>query len=295
LERRNPDLTARLADWHGEHSPDVIQFQHLTAEEGTMSNASGVIARRELSAEEIATKTRLEAKGSEALDEEDYKLALECYHKLTILDGANPEPWNMIGVCFANLEFPREAWRSYMLALSADPENLDALWYASEFLINMEDFDLARLILSRYIELETDEERLEEAREELDQVNRQLGDKRSSRKSATISVEDDEIEDLEMVIEDDPEIPDGYAVDEVEDDLSDFEEDEDEDDFEDLDADEFEDDDNTGMSEEEEETFVASVTLQLTGVALSCRNCGTALPVDAPYCFGCKSICFYED
>lgn len=261
-----------------------------------MSNASGVIARRELSAEELETKSRLESKGSEALDEEDYKLALECYHKLTILDGANPEPWNMLGVCFANLEFAREAWRSYMLALTADPENLDALWYASEFLTNMEDFELARLMLSRYIELETDEERLEEAREELDQVNRQLGDKRSSRKSATISVEDDEIEDLEIAVDEEPEIPDGFEVDDADDELADFVEDDDElDDFEDLDADDYEDDDNTGMSEEEEETFVASVTLQLTGVAMSCRNCGTALPVDAPYCFGCKSICFYED
>ena len=262
-----------------------------------MSNASGVIARRELSEEELATKARLEAKGSEALDEEDYKLALECFHKLTILDGADANSWNMLGVCFANLEFAREAWRSYMLAFAADPENVDALWYASEFLINMEDFDLARLMLSRYLELETDEERLEEAREELDQVNRQLGDKRAGVRDGAISIDEPDLDELEIDEDDVAEdIPDGFEVDGGDDDLITYVEEEDDDDeFDVTDEEDFEDDDNTGMSEEEEETFVASVTLQLTGVSMSCRNCGTALPTDAPYCYSCKSICFYED
>ncbi|MEZ5338923.1 MAG: hypothetical protein R3F46_11750 [bacterium] len=262
-----------------------------------MSNASGVIARRDLKPEELAAKERLEEKGNEALDNDDYKLALECFHKITILDGADPNGWNMLGVCFSNLEFAKEAWRSYMLALAADPENLDALWYASEFLSSMEDFELARLMLSRYIELESDEERLEEAREELDEVNRQLGDRRSGTK--TINTTDDELDEMEMPHGEDgdeeEELPEGFAVDE--DDEADYSMDFSvaEDDFEDEAEESFDDDDNTGMSDEEEETFVASVTLQLTGVALSCRNCGTALPADAPYCFSCKSICFYED
>ena len=260
-----------------------------------MSNASGVIARRELKAEEQAAKERLEEKGNEALDNEDYKLALECFHKITILDGADPNGWNMLGVCFSNLEFAKEAWRSYMLALAADPENLDALWYAAEFLTSMEDFELARLMLSRYMELESDEERLDEAREELDEVNRQLSDRRSGTK--TINTTDDDIDDIQLEMDDDSdpeELPEGFEMDEDEVELSmDFSSADD--DFEDEAEEEFADDDNTGMSDEEEETFVASVTLQLTGVAMSCSNCGTALPADAPYCFSCKSICFYED
>ena len=260
-----------------------------------MSNASGVIARRQLSDDELATKARLEEKGNEALDNDDYKLALECFHKITILDGADANGWNMLGVCFSNLEFAREAWRSYMLALAADPENLDALWYAAEFLSTMEDFELARLMLSRYIELESDEERLEEAREELDEINRQLGDNRAPR--SPVVVADDELDEMEIDAEEDEvDIPDGYAVDDDEegDDLPmDFTEDIEE--FDEPVTEDFEEDDNTGMSDEEEEAFVASVTLQLTGIAMNCRNCGAALPADAPYCFSCKSICFYED
>ncbi len=258
-----------------------------------MSNASGVIARRELSADELATKSRLDEKGNEALDRDDYKMALECFHKITILDGSDPNGWNMLGVCFSNLEFAREAWRSYMLALAADPESLDALWYAAEFLTTMEDFELARLMLSRYMEIEVDEERLAEAREELDEINRQLGDRRTG--TATITVSDEELDEMEIELEDDePEIPDGYAVD---DDEAEFpiEYSDEEDDFVDPVVDEYIEDENTGLSDEEEEAFVASVTLQLTGIAMSCRNCGSALPADAPYCFSCKSICFYED
>lgn len=261
-----------------------------------MSNASGVIARRNLNEEELAAKARLEEKGNEALDNDDYKLALECFHKLTILDGSDPNSWNMLGVCFSNLEFAREAWRSYMLALAADPENLDALWYASEFLSSMEDFEMARLMMTRYMELETDEERLEEARESLDEINRQLGDRRTGTPTAIVT--DEDLDSMEVGIdEDEQELPDGYELDDDDDDDSGLELDfGDEDEFDDPEEEQYVDDEEGPvLSDEEEAAFVASVSLQLTGIAMNCKNCGAALPADAPYCFACRSICFYED
>ena len=251
-----------------------------------MNNESGILASHNLSTDETENKARLLDKGNEALDRDDYKLALECFHKVTVIDGADAEGWNLLGVSFSNLDFSKEAWRSYMLALAVDPENVAALWYSAEFLITMEDFELARLMLSRYIELEDDEERLAEANEELAEVTRQLGDRSTKKPSLDLSSDEETDGVASDDDQDEEDLPDGFAIDSDDDEFGSEEYEDEEDGY---------DENIDSMSEEEEEKFIASVTLQLTGMNAACGACSTPVPTDAPYCYSCKSICFYED
>ena len=117
-----------------------------------------------------AAKDELLAKGDEAFDAEEFEKALDFYHRATVLDGQDVNAWNALGMTYYNLDFPREAWRSYKLALHVDPDNLDSLWYAAEFLFNMEDYLLAKAFLTRYIERETEPERLANAKSLLEDV-----------------------------------------------------------------------------------------------------------------------------
>ncbi len=112
------------------------------------------------STSKATAKRELMAKGDKAFDAEDFEKALDYYHRVTVLDGQDSTAWNALGMTYYNLDFPREAWRSYKLSLQVDPENLETLWYAAEFLYNMEDFLLAKAFLNRYIEREIDPDRL---------------------------------------------------------------------------------------------------------------------------------------
>lgn len=217
-----------------------------------------------------AAKRELMAKGDEAFDADEYEKALDFYHRATVLDGQDVQAWNALGLTYYNLDFPREAWRSYKLALHVDPDNLDALWYAAEFLYNMEDYLLAKAFLTRYLEREVDPERLSSAKTMLEET--EIGIAKSQEEEQA----DDDEEDEEP---DDEDLPEGF---EVEDD-----EDEDDEDEDYLDDDELMDD--------EDETFVATLTLQLEGTDARCQNCSTRIPLDAPYCYHCLAPHFYEE
>jgi hypothetical protein len=175
---------------------------------------------------------------------------------------------------YANLDFPREAWRSYRLALLADPENLNALWYSAEFLYNLEDFVLCQMILQRYLQLEDEPEQRTEAEELLGEVNHLIGEERE----LGVMVADD-VEDA-----DEAELPEGFDEDEAKPVAAIADEDEDDD----LVTDE----DEVNLAEER---FVAGVELRLGDLQHRCRECGTALPSDAPYCYACHAPCFYDD
>jgi tetratricopeptide (TPR) repeat protein len=237
-------------------------------------------AVRRAKASEKLTKEQLLAAGDSAFDDEDFEKALDFYHRATVLDGQDPVAWTAMAMTYFNMEFPQEAWRSYKLALRADPDNTSTMWYASEFLFNMEDYELARALLERYVEREVDPERLLEAKDMLAECQREIAVRGggAKTKSAAKLVSDEEDDDWD----EDDEIPEGFDVDKDEDeDLEDEDELDDE-----YDEDAFDDDD---------ETFVATLVLQLSGHDAQCSNCATRIPADAPYCYNCLAPHFYEE
>lgn len=231
----------------------------------------------ELKPEQREAKRQLIEAGDAAFDAEDYERALDCYHRASVLDGHDAAVWSALALTYANLEFPREAWRSHKLALNADGDDPDVLWYAGEFLFNMEDYELARLVLSRYLQLEEDAARRAEARELVEEAARQLG--LDDAEGAGLNIEEGVPVEEEA---DEEELPEGFVVE------GDAAEDEDGEDLEDFAL-------GGDLAELDEDGFVAGLALRLTGLHARCGHCGAGLPEDAPYCYQCLTPHFYED
>jgi tetratricopeptide (TPR) repeat protein len=240
------------------------------------SAAGGLLSRRQLGPEQQEKKERLLGAGHEAFDEEQYARALDCYHRASLLDAADSDVWTALGMAYANLDLHREAWRSYKLALICDPDNVDALWYAAEFLFNMEDFLLAKAILERYIPLEAEVQRRAEADELLSEVLRQIGDDDDIRDRPRYAG----AEDLLELDEDDDDPLDGFEIDD--------EPQRPRDDY----AEELAQ--LSGRDPDEDQDFIASLHLELTGMQAKCGKCSTPLPLDAPYCYNCLAPHIYE-
>ena len=137
-----------------------------------------------------------------------------------------------------------------------------------------QDFELARLVLARYIKLEEDEARREEARELLAEANLQLGDDAEAGVLESV----DDADDME-----EEEVPQGFGLEDQAAEEPGWDEEDDGLDEEELEAD------------ESEGRFVASLNLELTGMKATCSQCAAAIPADAPYCYNCKMPHFYEE
>jgi tetratricopeptide (TPR) repeat protein len=242
-----------------------------------MPASSALTAPRLLNKEQQEKKDQLLDAGNEAFDAEAYQLALECYHKASLIDPGDAEVWSALGLAYANLEYPQEAWRSYRLALLADPENLNALWYSCEFLYNQENLDLCRLMLQRYLQLEEDNDARAEADELLQEVTHLLGEEAALSAHRAVGVE----ADADDVDESEDELPAGF--------------DREDDGSAPVNEDDFEDEDSEGDPDFDSGTFYASVELRLGDLSSKCHNCATALPWDAPYCYACNAPCFYSE
>jgi len=232
----------------------------------------GLLSPRQLSDEDNNKKLRLIEAGNDAFDSEDYMRALDCFHRASVLDGSDGSVWCTLAMAYANLDMPREAWRSYKLALLADPDDTETLWYAAEFLFNLEDFSIARVFLERYIALEGDVRKQAEARELLKEAILQVGDDDDIRERPRFTGSDD------PELEDDEEDFEGFEFEDEADDLA-----EDDDDLDDL----FE------LPIDEDQEFQATLNLELTGMRSKCSNCSVALPLDAPYCYSCLAPHIY--
>lgn len=240
-----------------------------------MNNSGEVTARHKLTEEQRKQRAQLLKAGHDAFDKENYKKALDSYNRAAVLDGSDPEVWYSLGLAYYNLGFNREAWRSYKLAIHTDPDSIEAVWYAAEFLYNIEDYPLSKLLLEKYLQMETDTEKIEEARELLGEVLHELGGEEPERplavpRPANEEEEEEEEEDLE-----------GFDVEEEEE-----LEEEEEEEYD-------EEDDDLGLEEEEGE-FVPGLDLRLSGFESSCAKCATPLPLDAPYCYNCHAPVFYK-
>jgi tetratricopeptide (TPR) repeat protein len=224
-------------------------------------------------------KQQLLADGHGAFDAGDYTRALDYYHRAALLDNGDPAAWTGLGLCFSNLDFPREAWRSYLLALSIEPRNPDALWYASEFLFELEDLPLADLFLGHYLAVEQDADKLAEARQLRAEIHAEaearglsLGLDRGDEAAAVLESEGNA--ELGAQLEQQP------ADEAVEPELT---------------------ADDVRLSDEELEAqallgerFVPQLALRLSGFEGNCQHCALNIPQDAPYCYSCKMIHFYD-
>lgn len=243
-----------------------------------MNQTSALTAPRLLNSEQQKTKDQLFEAGNEAFDAEAYQAAFECYHKASLLDPSDPEVWNSLGLTYANLDYPREAWRSYRIALLADPESLNALWYGAEFLFNQEDFELCRVLLQRYLQLEEDAEARDEAEQLLQEVTHLVGeDPPALKPRASDDDSDDDPGDG------DAELPAGFGSEEADEPVSA------------KDDDDFEDDEPVEVDLPDAGAFYASVELRLGDLSHKCPHCSAALPWDAPYCYACNAPCFYSE
>lgn len=228
-----------------------------------------------------AAKQRLVEEGNKAFDANEFERALDCYHRASLVAGADPEVWNLLGLAYMNLDFLEEAWRSYKLALQIDPDNLDSLWYAGEFLIDIEDLALARLVLGRYLELEEDESKRREAQEMFKEANLELGEDGNEPVPLGFAEENDLADDEK----------DSDELGGVEGDAEPASSQGDEEDEDGVDGD-YQAGGETEL--EDPEQFVAHLSLQLVVADSKCNNCETAIPKDAPYCYSCKAPHFYE-
>jgi tetratricopeptide (TPR) repeat protein len=248
-----------------------------------------------LSSEQLEAKLDLMARGDSAYDEGDFTLALDCYHRASVIDRHDPATWCALGMAYYNLDFNREAWRSYLLALHCDPKRPDSLWYSAEFLVGVGDMHLASTLLSTYLTVETDPERLAEARALLAETLEALkGSPLTAEQRAEVAEALNQLartpEDAEQAApaELDPENLPRQSAEESETENQD----------EDGQA------GNEAAEDEEEEAdeyyevdggFVATLSLQLSGMAGLCEHCKTSIPYDAPYCFSCLMPHFYEE
>ena len=263
-----------------------------------MAGETDITASKQLNAQQRSAFDKLKQAGHEAFDQENYRRALDNYHRASLLDGSAPEIWWSLGLAYGNLGFPHEAWRSFKLALLSGPESAEALWYAAEFLYNLEDFAIAALLLERYVALEEDPEKLEEAREMLLEAKRNAeadvrGKKKRVVRSAAATSDDEEEEEEDDDLE-------GFEVDDEEaEDADDDWDDEEDEDFDDEDEDAelltIEDDEDGERTLGAAGEFVASMTLVLTGMEGKCAKCATPIPLDAPYCYSCQAPHFYRE
>jgi len=237
----------------------------------------GLLQDKQLSESQLARKAELIEAGNTAFDDDELTTALDCYHRASIIDSSDAETWCLVGLAYANLDLNEEAWRSYKLALICDPDHLNALWYAGEFLFNNEDFVMARLLIERYANLEEDREKVEEAQEMLAECRRQTADEDLAPPVPAFAGSDDPDDDVDG---DESEM-DGFEVHgQFDDEDDDFDEDED------YSADNYDDDG--------EDRFIASLNLDLTSMRAKCTKCGVGLPIDAPYCYNCLAPHLYE-
>ena len=243
------------------------------------TSPGGLLNKKQLTAKELEQKQRLIKAGDTAFDEDDLSKALDCYHRASVIDSSDANVWSLVGLVYSNLDFNQEAWRSFKLALICDPDHLDTLWYAGEFLFNNEDFSLAKLLLERYISLEEDRDKIEEARDMLTECRRIISESGTGDFHAA-SIDPDYLGDEED--DDDPSELEGFVM---EGEYPAGEDDFDADDEYDMD----------GVEEDYEDKFIASLNLDLTSMRAKCTKCSVALPMDAPYCYNCLAPHFYED
>lgn len=229
-------------------------------------------------ADNSAAKQALMDAGDSAYDEGDFSLALDRYHRACLLDRSDPRVWCALGMTYYSLDFNREAWRSYLLALMCAPADPDTLWYCAEFMAGVGGTALARIFLKRYLEAEEDAGRIAEARELLASLPADAAEAALNEHDQAAAAEllaGAAVDPLSGAVE-------GGAAEAAS-----------------ADAPEEEAEEGGGEAEvygeAPEGAFIANLALQLEGIGAHCRHCATGIPYDAPYCYACLMPHFYEE
>jgi tetratricopeptide (TPR) repeat protein len=224
-----------------------------------MQRLGKLLEYRELTTEQAEKRSALIDEGHQDFDNEEYKPALAKYHQASVMNGGEAAIWCYLGLAYANLDLPHEAWRSYKLALVLAPDDTDTWWYAAEFLAEMEDYTLALAMLNKYMELETDATRLTEALQLEAFIREEAGPE----------------------LTDAPDLSNWFGTNDP-----DEEAEAEANELPDMDAEDYPQIDNPAG-------FVASLSLQLTDMYGQCLKCGTRIPTDAPYCYNCHAPHIY--
>jgi tetratricopeptide (TPR) repeat protein len=118
-----------------------------------------VVDDSDLTADEIEETF---SNGMSAYEDDEFEDALEYFNEVVRADIEHQEAFNMLGLTFAALDLPREAWRSFKHALRIDGNDPATLFYIADFLCDQGDYELARGFSSRHLAVEKDEEEREE-------------------------------------------------------------------------------------------------------------------------------------
>ena len=130
--------------------------------------------------------------GMNSYDEEEFEDALELFNDVIRAEKDHHEAYNMLGMTFAALELPREAWRSFKHALRTDENDKNTLFYIADFLADQGDFEMAKYFAERYLEMEHDKVEREEMTEILERVETHLeaGDRGTFTADLNLNMED---------------------------------------------------------------------------------------------------------
>ncbi|MEP0813732.1 MAG: hypothetical protein HRF49_03585 [bacterium] len=114
------------------------------------------------------------ASGMAAYEEDEFEDALELFNDVIRAEKDHHEAYNMLGLTFAALDMPREAWRSFKHALRTQENDKYTLFYVADFLADVGDYEMAKHFAERHLEQEEDPAEREEMEEILQKVNAHL-------------------------------------------------------------------------------------------------------------------------
>lgn len=102
-------------------------------------------------------------KGHSYYDDEMFIQALRMYIRAIKIHDRNAELWCYVGLAYAGMKQYNHAIESFQHAIALDRNYVDSYWYAAEVLHEDGQKESAVCLLNIYIDLETNEKRIEEA------------------------------------------------------------------------------------------------------------------------------------
>jgi len=126
------------------------------------------VAKRELS---IGEAEEAFSNGMAAYEEDEFDEAITYFTEVVRADPEHLDAFNMLGLTFAALELPREAWRSFKHAIRLKENDSNTHFYIADFLCDQGDYELAKEFAERYFKLEHDEEEGAEMSKILEEIN----------------------------------------------------------------------------------------------------------------------------
>ncbi len=149
-----------------------------------------VVEESDLTADEIEEAF---SNGMASYEDDEFEDALESFNDVVRADNEHQEAFNMLGLTFAALDLPREAWRSYKHSLRIDDSDPVTIFYIADFLCDQGDYELAKDFARRHLEIEKDIEERQEMLAILEKIQKHLDAGDSGNFTADTSLELDNL------------------------------------------------------------------------------------------------------